>query len=249
MPTVDLLPIEVIVSREGKNYSLKHGSVDVTGSINDILDATHAVIREILLAELGSGLLLHAASSCINNQNIVLFAEKGAGKTTLALKLLESGYTVYGDEHVFISKTNVFPRPRTLRVKQGSIAFVPDLAQLIEASPAYENWDGSMIYSVAPRTSDVSWQLVPFPVDHFIHLIANHGAQTELARTSTKEAFQVAMQQCFLPDSHKGAGLAALYEAVSRASCWEMEIGDIDQAVGLLNGITGSNSSLHNPVT
>jgi hypothetical protein len=56
------------------------------------------------------------------------------------------------------------------------------------------------------------------------------------------------MQQCFLPDNHRGAGLAALYEAVSRASCWHMEIGDIDQAVGFLNAITGSNGPLHNTV-
>lgn len=242
MPTIDLKAIEVPVSREGNRYNLKYGSVDVTGSINDTLDASHAVVREILLAELGSGLLLHAASFCVNGQNVVLFAEKGAGKTTLALKLLESGYTVFGDEHVYISNTNIFPRPRTLRVKQGSIAFVPDLAPLIEASPAYENRDGSMIYSVPPRTSAVTWQLAPFSADHFIHLTANHGARTEFSQTSTKGAFEVAMQQCFLPDSHKGARLAALFEAVSRANCWRMKIGDVDEAVGFLNRITSPDA-------
>ncbi len=253
MPTADLIPIEVMVFREGNSYSLKHGSVDVTGSITDIVDASHALVREILLAELGSGLLLHAASFCVNDQNIVMFAEKCAGKTTLALKLLESGYTVFGDEHVVISRTNVFPRPRTLRVKQSSIALVPDLATFIEASPAYECWDGSTIYSVTPRTNAVSWQLAPFAVDHFIHLIANHGARTHLSQTGTKETFEVAMQQCFLPDSHRGAGLAALYEAVSRANCWQMKIGDIDEAVGFLRRIRSPDSPpenyLNNPVS
>ncbi len=238
MSAVELAPIEIAISRDADKYCLSYGSIDVQGTPGDILEACHLAVREVLIAELGSGLLLHAASFRINNQNIVLFADKGAGKTTLSLKILEAGYQVYGDEHVFISKTRIFTRPRTMRVKQSSISFVPALASLVESSPGFENWDGSIIYSVPPETEKVAWELAPFSIDHFIHLSANHGGPTEFSKLSTDQTFQNAMTQCYLPENHQGVGLAALYQAASDAHCWQMNMGNMDQAVGFLKRLT-----------
>ena len=125
-----------------------------------------------------------------------------------------------------------------MRVKESSISLVPALADLVESSPGFENWDGSFIYSVPPKTEKVEWELAPFSIDHFIHLSANHGGPTEFSNVSTEQTFQNAMQQCYLPENHQGVGLAALYQAASRAHRWQMKMGNLDQAVGFLNRIT-----------
>lgn len=237
MPGASLASIDVNVVPAPDGYCMRFDNTDTTGGVDVMLDAAHAIIRNVLLQDIGSGLLLHGASLRVAGSNIVLIGEKSAGKTTLSLKALSSGIQVYGDEHVLISASELNTRPRTLRVKEGSIHVVTEMAAAIQQCPALINWDGSRIYSMAPETSDVRWQLAPYSVDHFICLSPNHDGSSDLEQWSSDETFQMAMTQCFLPDEGRGLSLAALHTWIGKAKCWNLRLGNLDQAIGLLQQV------------
>ncbi len=234
MPGASLTPLDVNVIPAADGYSIQFDTIETTGDLDVMLDAAHSIVRNVLLGDIGSGVLLHGASLRVGGSNVVLIGDKATGKTTLSLKALASGIQVYGDEHVLISGPQLNTRPRTLRVKEGSIHVVTEMAAAIQQCPFLINWDGSKIYSMAPETSDVTWQLAPYSVDHFICLKPNHDGSSDLEQSSSDETFQMAMTQCFLPDEGRGQSLAALHTTIGTAKCWNMRLGNLDQAIGML---------------
>ncbi|MFM9597784.1 hypothetical protein ACKI1O_51825, partial [Streptomyces scabiei] len=84
------------------------------------------------------------------DRRVLIAGSRGAGKTTLTLRLARAVYEVEGDEHVFIDADGVIARPRACRVKQTSLALLPDLAATIEAAPHYRDVQGRVIYNVDP---------------------------------------------------------------------------------------------------
>jgi hypothetical protein len=70
----------------------------------------------------------HGAAVRIGKSAVVLVADSGAGKTTLALALLARGASFYSDEFVFVRRHDrlVWGYPRTLFVRRGTLALVAD---------------------------------------------------------------------------------------------------------------------------
>lgn len=48
---------------------------------------------------------LHATCICHGGKGVLLFGESGSGKSDLALRLIDEGATLVGDDQVFISKS------------------------------------------------------------------------------------------------------------------------------------------------
>ena len=71
---------------------------------------------------------------------MVLVGPKGAGKTTLALRLIAEGYEIEGDENVFVVGDHVVARPRALRVKASTIELIPSLVETLRLVPHYREW-------------------------------------------------------------------------------------------------------------
>ena len=77
----------------------------------------------------------YAAAVRVGGDAVVLSAPSGTGKTTLALELLRRGCTFYGDEFIFIRKSDrtVFPFRRSLLIREGTRQFFPPDAPLQQA--------------------------------------------------------------------------------------------------------------------
>lgn len=234
MPSVDLREMEIAVRPSAGGYAIEAEGRRIACDAAGLLDAVHGLIRDILVRESAGGLLLHAASLRIGRSVIVLLGEKGAGKTTLALKALCSGIAVLGDEHVYLDGTVAMTRPRTLRVKEQSLALLPQTERIMGGAPSFVNWDGSRIFSLTPRTETVDWTLEPYRIDHIVHLRPNHGNPSTLTPIGLRQIYPVAMEQCFLPQATPGRALATLWEALRGCSAWQMELGELDEAIGAL---------------
>lgn len=234
MPSTSLVPVDIAVRADDGQYRFSGPGIETSCSPDSLLDESHAIIRNALIDETRDGVLLHSASMRVGGQNIALFGEKGAGKTTLALKALSRGHAVFGDEHVFIDRSRTMTRPRTLRIKERSLALVPTLEKRIRRSPSFTNWDGSEIYSLAPEIDGSGWTLAPYTIDHLIYLQPNHDGSSEIGEMERHQIFQVAMEQTFLPPDRQGEALSHLWKALHQARSWRLAIGDLDQALTLL---------------
>ncbi len=81
---------------------------------------------------------LYGAALRVGDRAVIIAAHSGTGKTTLALELMARGARFYGDEFVFVRKSDKavsgVPRPLLIRERTLSIIRNPRLKDLCEAS-------------------------------------------------------------------------------------------------------------------
>lgn len=201
------------------------------GTSHHLLHRAHQILRHLMVAETPGCPIIHGASIVVDGKRILLMAGKGVGKTTLSLKCLAAGLTVEGDEHVVVRDRDLVARPRTLRVKQGSIAVLPELAPQIVGSPHIADWNGDLIYSVVPRLAGQKWAIRPGRADALVFLTANHGGISSIKPLTANEAFERLIKTTYLPDVYRAAAFGRLRILVAGAQCTEMRLGCLETAV------------------
>ncbi|MCR4322915.1 MAG: hypothetical protein NUV61_02410 [Candidatus Azambacteria bacterium] len=79
--------------------------------------------------------MIHASCVNINGKGVIFTGDKGAGKTTFLLFLLESGATFVGNDRLFVrfngTDTNIIPRPSLTRIGMGSALNTPRLSGIV----------------------------------------------------------------------------------------------------------------------
>lgn len=210
------------------------------GTCEHMLNRGHQILKDTMLAETSGAPIAHAASIVVDDCRFLIMADKGSGKTTLSLRCLAEGFTVEGDEHVVIGQIDVLARPRTLRIKQGSLAHVPELEEHIRSCPAIIDWDGNPIYSVTPQTPETRWTIKQGPADVLLFLTPNHGGLTATRPLSPNQAFERLTRSVFLPETGKPAALARLHNLTRAAKCLEMRLGCLKTAIWHLRQLSRS---------
>jgi hypothetical protein len=208
------------------------------GTPSHLLNRCHRIARDLMLEEASGMPILHAATIVANGRRFLMIADKRAGKTTLSLKCLAEGLQVEGDEHVVVRSADVLVRPRTLRIKQGSISCVPELAQRIRACPRISDWTGELIYSMPPETAETEWKIAPGQVDFLIFLSANHGGLTSTKRLSSRSAFERLLKQAYLPERARAGALARLHTLCTNSQLIEMRLGCLKTAISHLRHLS-----------
>jgi hypothetical protein len=96
---------------------------------------------------------------------VLVAGPSGAGKTTLAVRLLYDGEAVQGDESVLVHRTGVsLAVPRAFHLKEGATDLVPELRTL-PALPRVED-----VAVLDPNLVRSPWELAESPVDHVVLL-------------------------------------------------------------------------------
>lgn len=91
-------------------------------------------IMEELLFSLGFS-MIHASCVSFKDKGVIFLGDKGAGKTTFLLFLLESNGVFVGNDRLFIrfnkSSVEIIPRPSLTRVGMGTALNIPRLKNLV----------------------------------------------------------------------------------------------------------------------
>ena len=238
MPGTRLDSLEVnILDLGGGFYDFGPPHPTGPGTARHMVERAHMYLRDRLGAEAVGAALLHGASLIIEGRRCLVVAEKGSGKTTLMLVALQQGLAIEADEHVAVFPDHVLARPRTLRIKAGSLAFAAEFRERILSSPAIHDWNGNAIYSFAPRTDRVDWRIRPGPADAVVVLEPNHAGLTCVDRMSREQAFSRLLTHAFLPSSGRAPALGNLHRLASAAQCWKLRLGNPDRAIWHLRQI------------
>ena len=210
------------------------GGPRLEGDAGHIMSMLNSLfVRETLNVERG-GALVHCATVVHPGRptaRILVVGESGAGKTTLSLRLLDAGYAVEGDEQFIVWPNRAIARPRTLRVKGGSLAHVPRLAAAIAASPRIEFRDGAPLYAVDPAIAGRPWRIAEGGVEHVVFLELNHGGRSHIKPIGAQEALRRLLAESSLPPGAVGQAVVRLRGILAKARLHALLLGDLGLAL------------------
>jgi hypothetical protein len=212
----------------------------VEGTPGHLLSAMHHLVMTDLTDGEPTTPFIHGATVRVEGKRLLLIGHKGAGKSTLSLHLALSGHAVEGDEHLLVRSDSVIARPRTLRVKDGSLALIPNLPPAVWTSPTLANWDGPLIRSIAPDIGGVPWVIRAGRLDAIICLVGNHSGSSVSRPIPGATAFERLMREILLPRSGIAAAAGRLRQLALGTPTYELLLGNLAAAEWHLKTIARS---------
>jgi hypothetical protein len=199
--------------------------------LRSVVDHLHAKILSLSFRAKPAAGVLHAAALRHGQHRVLLIGRKAAGKTTLALRLVQAGYEFEGDEHVFIEPDGITARPRACRVKSTSVDFLPGAAAAIFASPFYRDEWGRQTFNVDPRVLGGTWRIEKGHADCAVMLAPNHGGYSSIRPLAPLSLSQALMFEFTPPQTGRSAAVGALAKFVSVGRGFDLSLGDLAGAV------------------
>lgn len=227
----DLIPVELQAEYRHGYFSLTLPEGRAEGTAAHLLAVMHDLIWNDVVASEHESVFLHGATVLGPWGRALLVGNKGAGKSTLALHLVATGHRIEGDEHLIVRAGSVIARPRTLRIKPGTLRHVPAVAEAVARQPHVLTWDSMPIYSVAPSLCGQPWRIEAGSLDRLVFLDANHGGRSAMATLPAKEALRRLMAQALLPPRVFAAGFLRLQHLTQTVPCFRLSLGDLPGAV------------------
>jgi hypothetical protein len=225
--------VGVVIERCRSHYRIvENGAVirEVLGA-RAVVEDLHVHLFRCSIEDRPQAALLHAACLRRGGRRLLLAGSTSAGKTTLALRLIQSGFEIEGDEHVLIDRAGVIARPRGCRVKTNALPLLPDMAKVITAAPSYTDEFNGKIFNVDPRILGSTWRIEQGRADLVIVLQPNHGGYSSIRPLPPSVMVQSLMSEIGLPATERGPSIAALAALAARAKAFDLSLGDHASAV------------------
>lgn len=185
----------------------------------------------------GTGIYaVHAGAVANEAGAIVIAGRSGQGKTTLVLGLLSRGFTLLSDELALVDPTSrrIMAYRRSVHVRPGTIALIPDLA-VLEDRPRAELGGGS---EWAVRPEEISSILgggqaeLPEAADVGAVLVLDGTPAANraplLAEISPAIAALELLRGTWAASVDFGGTLGAISEAIAGVPCARLTVGDLD---------------------
>jgi hypothetical protein len=214
----------------------------VEGSVHQVLSELHRIHFVSTVDECPNAALIGCGAITIDDQHTIFIGEEGAGQSTLLLYLAAMGWPLAGDGQLIFDGATAIPRPRSLRVGTGTLAFLPKrAADIVRAAPFFSDWHGSPTYAVEPSAFGNRWVLRTCPVSNIILLRGNHGGRSRIRPLGRRAVLEQILKIALLPDTNKLCVLAGLRALVMSANCLELWNGRVEDSHSLLGEMFGKS--------
>jgi hypothetical protein len=216
------------IARDGDGFTVSEEGDALTTAADAVAaaDAVHvrAHRRAFELASLSGWARVHAATVDLDGARVLVVGPSGAGKTTLATRLLLDGADVQGDESVLVRRDASLAVPRALHLKAGYERWLPEVAALDRSLPTVGD-----VTILHPARLGRPWRLREAPVDHVILLDpAPARAATDAPQCEPADggAVLAALLDDAFPVTETKAGMVAtLAGAIGRARGHRLAVG------------------------
>ncbi|MDQ1432273.1 MAG: hypothetical protein QOF40_2875 [Actinomycetota bacterium] len=190
---------------------------DAAGAADAIHVRAHR--RAFELASLAGWSRVHAATVDLPAGRVLVVGPSGAGKTTLAARLLLDGADVQGDESVLVRRGASLAVPRALHLKPGFERVLPELALRAGALPSVGD-----ITVLDPSRLGRPWRLHEAPIRHVVLLDGPGAVRCTLAdRAAVLEAL---LADAFPLTETKAGIVATLAGAIAGAQGHRLSVGE-----------------------
>jgi hypothetical protein len=221
------------VVRDGEGYSIRED-----GRAREHVPDAEAVGRSVqdritalAMVPFEEHAQLHAGFATYRGRG-VLFAGAGrSGKTTLMARLLYEGFAVQGDDGVVLRDRRAMAFPRRFRMRRGTLALIPQLSPRTPPAAVDSPPNGYHVLVVDPVELGFAWQIAPVPVDAVFFLVPVHGSPSRVLPCPRYQMAARLMSQSIRPATGARAWIREIAALVERATCYVLEIGELDSAV------------------
>lgn len=223
----------VEVAAEGSHCRLHDdsGEPDVEVAIDSVVDVLYARMHDRALSAMPNHTRIHAASGIGPRGMFLLVGPKQAGKTTLALSMLEAGYEILGDELVLLQYQMGITFPRRFFVREGSLPLLPEVSALDGSAPFVRNADEGRLIAVDPIRLGREWRIRPARVATILFIDPDHAAESTMSVSGKVEMVEKVIKECTPPQSGRTAWIADLCQTVEQADTWTIHLGKLDSAL------------------
>jgi hypothetical protein len=198
------------------------GTLRNLARVLDLYTLTCAVADERDAVSLPAALLVSPAG-----RRVAFVGTRRAGKTSLALALVQAGWAFEGDERVFVRADGVVAHPCTLRLTRTLIRRQPPFAALVDGAPSLDLLHGEVMFALDPRRLQPDWRICARPLDAAVFLDGAMARRCSIRRMQLEEAFGSALSLCTIAHGVRARGLALLRAALGRAALYHLQPGEL----------------------
>lgn len=221
------------------------GSVlDQCASVAEVVPTLKARLLQIALERDAPHGVLHAAALAKDDGTLLLPAPTGFGKSTLAAGLARSGgWRLVADDLVPLGRAGASVRalPTAVCLKEGAWPLLRSLAPDLNEQPIFVRQDGKHVRYLQPETEarNRSAESVP-PVRWIVFPSHAPDATPRLVRLPSQAGVARLLTQFFSRSGKlEPLHLDRIIALAGRASCYDLEVGTLDQGIALIRELTG----------
>jgi hypothetical protein len=228
--------LDLNIGKTGGFYRLALASgTPAEGTALQILGALHRLHFDLTRREFPLSALVHAGVVTTDEGHVAFVGGKGAGKSTLLVYLASRGWPVTADEHLIIRADDAIPRPRSFRIKNGTLAHLgAGTAELVRRSPSVRDWQGAPVYAVEPSAFGRDWIIRAGRIRHLVVLRPNHGGRPRLRRLSHDRTLETILPDVLMPEQQRAEVFGRMRGMVLKAECFELWTGQLEEIPELL---------------
>ena len=177
---------------------------------------------------------LHGCLVTVAGRRLLVVGQKGAGKTTLMLRLLHDGHLVEGDELVLTRDGVAIALPRLFHLKPGTEALIPELSGRFDSLPFTMLSDGGRITGFDPSAAGFEWHIDAGPIHGMVVLRAGHDGPTSVRPLTSVELAFHALDHAFPATESRPDTLRACAALVGAIDGIELTAGSLPSSAAAL---------------
>jgi hypothetical protein len=220
------------IAHEGDDIVLREGGIAVAVERNGeiMFDTLFKMVQQRAFAALPDDIRIHAASGIHEGRTFLLVGNPHAGKTTLAIRLLEAGMDVVGDELVMLRNGQAAAYPRKFYLRESSFDLLPRIRSVAPTLPLVVDSNGMRRIAIDPPALGHRWRIARLPVGGIFYLDPHFGMPTKAVRSTKIDMVRLVMEQCTPPPSGRRGWIGDLCAAINNATTQILAVGDLDSA-------------------
>ena len=146
-----------IVEVDGRVYVFANDQHVLTGAMDNIIPAIKAYLTQQLMMQSAPDIALHAACLRYDAKALLISGGPGAGKTTLALHLVQHGLQYCTDDIVFVAQDGaVTGTAFAPTIKSGAWRMLEQIYPRLATAPVHRRPDGKLVkyFNALPNASN-----------------------------------------------------------------------------------------------
>ena len=178
---------------------------------------------------------VHASALTNGRKTLLIPAEQGCGKTTMAALLQDKGYVLVSDDFVPIDRcSNAYPFPIAMSVKQGSVELLSSIFPGLERKPLNFITPEKCVRYVSPEIKG-DYNMQAFPVKEFVFIRYDKNVDFELLQLDPIAGVKLLLEQAWVIPNETSPQI--LFEFVSKWSFYQLTYSNNLKAIDAIANI------------